>query len=125
MQPSLFALTLIEDVRPILRSIKRVLAVPEPFDPATSDRVFRVACPISGRVLSDVMKRVRAEAPGVRLEWLSAPRQVFDAVAEGLVDIAHLGGETPAARRPRRGRGCALPSTIPPAANLPTGPSER
>jgi DNA-binding transcriptional LysR family regulator len=94
MQPSPFALTLIEDVRPILRSIKRVLAVPEPFDPASSDRVFRVACPITGRVLSDVMKKVRAEAPGVKLEWLSAPRQVYAAVAEGLVDIAHLGGET-------------------------------
>jgi len=71
-----------------------VLAVPEPFDPATSDRVFRVACPISGRVLSEVMGKVRAEAPGVKLEWTSAPRQVYDAVAEGLVDIAHLGGET-------------------------------
>src|SRR6056297_612492 len=94
MQPSPFALTLIEDVRPILRSIKRVLAVPEPFDPGSSDRVFRVACPISARVLSDVMRTVRAEAPGVTLEWLSAPRQVYDAVAEGLVDIAHLGGET-------------------------------
>jgi DNA-binding transcriptional LysR family regulator len=57
MQPSPFALTLIEDVRPILRSIKRVLAMPEPFDPASSDRVFRVACPITGRLLSDVMKR--------------------------------------------------------------------
>ena len=52
MQPSPFALTLIDDVRPILRSIKRVLALPEPFNPATSDRVFRVACPVTGQVLS-------------------------------------------------------------------------
>lgn len=93
MQPSPFALALIEDVRPILRSIKRVLALPEPFDPSTSTRVFRVACPISGRVLSEVMKRVHHAAPGVKLEWLSAPRQVYAAVAEGLVDIAHLAGE--------------------------------
>lgn len=94
MQPSPFALTLIDDVRPILRSIKRVLALPEPFDPATSDRVFRVACPVSGQVLLEVLKRVHREAPGVKLEWLSAPRQIYDAVAEGLVDLAHLGGET-------------------------------
>lgn len=94
MQPSPFALTLIDDVRPILRSIKRVLALPEPFDPASSDRVFRVACPITGRVLSEVLNRLHHEAPGAKLEWLSAPRQVYDAVAEGLVDVAHLGGET-------------------------------
>lgn len=94
MQPSPFALLLIDDVRPILRSIKRVLALPEPFDPATSDRVFRVACPITGRVLSDVLNRVHRAAPAAKLEWLSAPRQVYDAVAEGLVDIAHLAGET-------------------------------
>lgn len=94
MQPSPFALVLIEDVRPILRSIKRVLADPEPFDPATSTRVFRVACPITGRLLSEVMSRVHEAAPGVKLEWLAAPRQVFDTVADGMVDIAHLGGET-------------------------------
>lgn len=94
MQPSPFALTLIDDLRPILRSIKRVLALPEPFDPATSERVFRVACPITGRVLSDVLNRLHHAAPAAKLEWLSAPRQVYDAVAEGLVDIAHLAGET-------------------------------
>jgi DNA-binding transcriptional LysR family regulator len=94
MQPSPFALTLIDEVRPILRSIKRVLALPEPFDPTTSDRVFRVACPITGRVMSEVINRVHHAAPKAKLEWLSAPRQVYDAVAEGLVDIAHLGGET-------------------------------
>jgi len=94
MQPSPFALTLIDDVGPILRSVKRALALPEPFDPATSDRVFRVACPGTGRVLSEIMTRVHRAAPGVRLEWLSAPRQVYAATAEGLVDIAHLAGET-------------------------------
>ena len=94
MRPSPLALSLIDDVRPILRSIKRVLALPEPFDPATSDRVFRVACPITGRVLSEVLNRLHHAAPAAKLEWLSAPRQVYDAVAEGLVDIAHLAGET-------------------------------
>jgi len=94
MQPSPFALTLIDDVRPILRSIKRVLALPEPFDPTTSDRVFRVACPVTGQVLSEVINRVHRAAPNAKLEWLSAPRQVYAAVAEGLVDIAHLAGET-------------------------------
>lgn len=94
MQPSSFALALIDDIRPILRSIKRVLALPEPFEPATSDRVFRVACPVTGRVLSEVMNRIHHAAPGATLEWLAAPRQVYAAAAEGLIDVAHLGGET-------------------------------
>lgn len=94
MQPSPFARTMIEDVRPILRSIQRVLALPEAFDPSTSERVFRVACPITGKVLSEVVNKVHRAAPGVKLEWLSAPREVYAAVAEGLVDIAHLAGET-------------------------------
>ena len=93
MQPSPFALDLIDNVRPILRGLKRALSLPEPFDPATSTREFRVACPVTGRVLSEVMNKVHRAAPGVKLEWLSAPRQVYAAVAEGLVDIAHLGGE--------------------------------
>ncbi len=94
LQPSPFALVLIDDIRPILRSITRAIAVPEPFDPATSDRVFRVACPITGKVLSEIVNKVHRAAPRVKLEWLSAPRQVYSATAEGLVDLAHLAGET-------------------------------
>ena len=41
MQASPFALQLIDDVRPILNSIKRVLKLPEPFDPAVSRRTAR------------------------------------------------------------------------------------
>ncbi len=35
MQPCPFALKLIDDVRPILRSIQRAVTPPQPFDPAT------------------------------------------------------------------------------------------
>jgi DNA-binding transcriptional LysR family regulator len=94
MQPSPFALTLIEEVRPILRSIKRVMAVQQPFDPATSDRVFRVAIPAFPRLMSAVLNAVRAAAPAVRLEWVLPNIAAFSAVAEGQVDLAHLGGET-------------------------------
>lgn len=82
MQASPFALQLIEDVQPILRSIKRVLELPEPFDPATSDRVFRMACPASSMLLSKVAAQIQATAPGVTLEWLAAPRDVYS-VAPG------------------------------------------
>ncbi len=93
MQASPFAVQLIEDVQPILRSIKRVLELPEPFDPATSDRVFRIACPASTKLLSEVAAQIQSSAPGVKLEWLAAPREIYSAVSEGLVDMAHLGGD--------------------------------
>ncbi len=93
MQASPFALQLIDDVRPILRSIKRVLELPEPFDPAASQRTFRIASPIAGQVLSDVVNQVGREAPNASIEWLSTPREVYAAVSEGMIDLAHLGGE--------------------------------
>ncbi len=93
MQASPFALQLIDDVRPILTSIKRVLQLPEPFEPASSTRVFRVACPIAGRFQSHVVNELQKTAPGTRIEWLSTPREVYAAVSEGMIDMAHLGGE--------------------------------
>ena len=94
MQPSPFALTLIEELRPILRSIQRVVAPPETFDPRTSKRVFRIAVPAFTTLLSTVFERVHVAAPGVSLEWMLPNADAPPAVAEGQIDIAHLGGET-------------------------------
>jgi DNA-binding transcriptional LysR family regulator len=93
MQASPFALQLVDDVRPILSSIKRVLKLPEPFHPASSTRTFRVGCPFAARILPEVVNQLQAQAPGVSVEWLSTPRQVYAAVSEGMIDLAHLGGE--------------------------------
>ena len=93
MQPSPFAEMIIEDVRPILRSIRRVIAPRNLFDPATSDRVFRIAMPTLTKVIAEVSARVEAEAPNVRIEWLPAHHDVYAALSEGLIDLAHLGGE--------------------------------
>lgn len=93
MQPSPFAETIIEDITPILRSIRRVIAPKSLFEPATSNRVFRIAMPTLTRVIAEVSKRVEEEAPNVRIEWLPAHKDVYAAVSEGLIDLAHLGGE--------------------------------
>ena len=93
MQASPFALKLIDDVQPILSSIKRVLKLPEPFDPATTVRTFRVACPISATVLSTVMNNMQLAAPEINIDWLQTPTEVYAAVSEGHIDLAHLGGE--------------------------------
>lgn len=93
MQASPFALQLIEDIRPILSGIKRVLQLPAPFDPMTSARDFRIACPISGKVLWNVVRTLRQTAPNINIDWLSAPPKIYAAVTEGLIDLAHLGGD--------------------------------
>jgi DNA-binding transcriptional LysR family regulator len=92
MQPSPYALDLIEEVRPVLRGLRRMLAPRHPFDPATSDRVFRIMMPSTPSLVAAILARAWTEAPGVTLEWVNVSTQVYDAVADGLIDVAHVGG---------------------------------
>lgn len=88
MEPTPFAQQLVEDVRPILSSIQRVVAPPHPFDPATSERTFRIALTdFTPEVLPRVMDCVRKQAPAVAVEWLTPGAQTPLALAEGLVDL--------------------------------------
>lgn len=89
MVPSPFAQQLVEEVRPILRSIQRIAAPPQPFEPATSERTFRVAISdFTPSVLPEVMARIRKEAPAVTVEWLTPGAQTPQAVADGQIDVA-------------------------------------
>lgn len=89
MAPSPFARKLVEDVRPILRSIQRVVAPPESFDPATSTRVFRLAiADFVPTLLPRVISEVQSRAPGVRVEWVAPNRETMSAVAECQIDLA-------------------------------------
>jgi DNA-binding transcriptional LysR family regulator len=89
MQPTALALALIEQARPMLGGIQRVLSPQHIFDAATSTRVFRLAAPdFMLTLFADLLTQLRAAAPQVALEW-TAPREptLLD-VAEGLIDIA-------------------------------------
>jgi LysR family transcriptional activator of mexEF-oprN operon len=89
MQPTAFALELMEQARPMLRGIERVLSPRHVFDPATSQRVFRVAAPdFTLSLFASLLGRLRSDAPGVSVEW-TAPREptLLD-VAEGQIDVA-------------------------------------
>jgi DNA-binding transcriptional LysR family regulator len=89
MAPSPFAQRLIEDVRPILRSIQRIVSPPEPFDPATSRRLFRLAiADFVPTLLPGVISTVQRLAPGVAVEWLAPGTQTLRAVADGQIDLA-------------------------------------
>jgi len=94
MQPTAVALDLIEQTRPMLRGIQRVLSPRHVFDPANSRRVFRVAAPdFMLTVFAHLLSRLRSEAPGVSAEW-TAPREptLLD-VAEGQIDVAIVPAE--------------------------------
>jgi DNA-binding transcriptional LysR family regulator len=94
MQPTAFALDLIEQTRPMLRGIQRVLSPRYVFEPAHSQRVFRVAAPdFMLTVFAHLLSRLRSEAPGVSAEW-TAPREptLLD-VAEGQIDVAIVPAE--------------------------------
>ena len=69
------------------------------FDPAASDRVFRNAMPTLTKIIADTSARVEADAPGVKIEWLPAHRDVYATLSDSLIDLAHIGGEP---RRPER-----------------------
>jgi DNA-binding transcriptional LysR family regulator len=89
MQPTAFALDLIEQARPMLRGIERVLSPRHVFDPASSRRVFRFVAPdFTLTLFANLLARLRSDAPGVSIEW-TGPREPTPLdVADGQVDIA-------------------------------------
>ena len=91
MTPSPFAERLIEDVRPILRSIQRVLLPPRPFDAATSTRTFRIAiADIAPSLFPRLMARTAGEAPHITIDWVTETPQTLLAVADGQIDVAFV-----------------------------------
>jgi DNA-binding transcriptional LysR family regulator len=89
MRATALALDLIEEVRPMLGSIERVLSPQHVFDPESSRRVFRLAAPdFMLTLFTELIGQFRKEAPGTAIEW-TAPREptLLD-VAEGLIDAA-------------------------------------
>jgi DNA-binding transcriptional LysR family regulator len=89
MAPSPFARDLVEDVRPILRRIQRMVSPPEPFEPATSRRVFRLAiADFAPTLLPRVIAEVQRQAPGVSVEWLAPTPQTMLAIADAHLDLA-------------------------------------
>lgn len=89
MEPTAFALEFREQVRPILAGLQRVLSPRRAFDPATSRRVFRFAAPDFALALfTELLTSLRAEAPGVSLEWTGPREAMLLEVAEGQLDAA-------------------------------------
>ena len=89
MQPTALALDLIEQARPMLGGIQRVLSPQHVFDPRTSTRVFRLAAPdFMLALFTELMARLAREAPRVAVEWTTPREPTLLDVGEGLIDVA-------------------------------------
>jgi DNA-binding transcriptional LysR family regulator len=89
MAPSPFAQKLIEDVRPLLRSIQRIVSPPDPFEPSSSRRLFRAAiADFVPTLLPRVVAELQREAPAASVEWLAPNSQTLLALAESQIDLA-------------------------------------
>jgi DNA-binding transcriptional LysR family regulator len=103
MAPSPFAEDLVSEVRPILRSIQRIVAPPTPFDPATSTRLFRAAfADFAPTLLPRVVAEVQQQAPGVSVEWLAPSAATIAAVADAQIDLSLVESRTQTPEGTRR-----------------------
>ncbi len=102
------ALALADPVRLALSQVQALVAPGVAFDPATAERVFRIALPDSVEVLLGpaLLAHLRAAAPHVRLRlYPSDPLSLLDELDADRVDLAvgigtPAGGQTHHRRRP-------------------------
>lgn len=88
MQPSAFALQLVDQVRPLLASMRRMLSPGRAFTPATSRRTFTVCLPDwAAALFPTLLARARKQAPGVSLEWVAYRDSAVFELLEGRVDV--------------------------------------
>jgi DNA-binding transcriptional LysR family regulator len=91
MSPSPYALALVDQVRPLLRGIERVLEPRAPFDASTSTRIFRLALPdFAVSLFPCIVQRAMTQAPYARFEWDALLPHTLRDVAEKQLDLAML-----------------------------------
>jgi DNA-binding transcriptional LysR family regulator len=91
MEPTPRALELAPVVRRVVQTIQQEILQQVGFDPARADRAFTLLTPDIGEVafIPGVLKRMRKEAPNVRLHAVSKPREAAAAALEsGEADLA-------------------------------------
>jgi DNA-binding transcriptional LysR family regulator len=103
MDPTRYAASIAEGVRQALGLIEATLAGGAAFDPATTERVFRLHMSDIGEMvfLPQLLERLQRTAPGVHIETRSTPEHEIEAaLAAGELDLAV--GFLPGLRAPVR-----------------------
>jgi DNA-binding transcriptional LysR family regulator len=89
MEPTALAVAFFEQARPILGSLRRVLAPHQRFEPMTAERVFRIGAPDFAHALfTEVLAGLRKAAPRVSIEWTGPRLAMVHELAEGQLDAA-------------------------------------
>jgi DNA-binding transcriptional LysR family regulator len=92
MQPTPQALLLADQIAPVLRSLRRALEPLKPFDPATTDRVFRIAMHTTPTFMAQVTRQIRQAAPDAMIDWVRIKPSNQNDLVDGLIDLLHVGG---------------------------------
>ena len=89
MYPTPFAETLLPQVRQALETMEGVIATSRHFDPATTNRAFRIMTSdyIATSILFPIVTRLAATAPGVRIELLLPSPRRIDWLESGDIDL--------------------------------------
>jgi DNA-binding transcriptional LysR family regulator len=92
MQPTPRALLLANEIAPVLRTLRRALEPAETFDPATTNRVFRIALHSSPAFMAEVTAKIAALAPGAMVDWVRVKTTNQSDLIDGSIDLMHVGG---------------------------------
>ena len=89
MYPTPFAETLLPQVRQALETMEGVIATSRHFDPATTNRTFRIMTSdyIATSILFPIVTRLSATAPGVRIELLLPSPRRIELLDSGGIDL--------------------------------------
>jgi DNA-binding transcriptional LysR family regulator len=89
MYPTPFAQTLLPQVRQGLQTMEGVVATSRHFDPATSNRTFRVMTSdyIATSVIFPIVTRLGATAPGIGIELLLPSPRRIELLESGDIDL--------------------------------------
>ena len=89
MYPTPFAETLLPQVRQALETMEGEIATSRHFDPATTNRTFRIMTSdyIATSILFPIVTRLAATAPGVRIELLLPSPRRIELLESGAIDL--------------------------------------
>lgn len=89
MYPTPFAETLLPQVRQALETMEGLIATSRHFDPATTNRTFRIMTSdyIATSILFPIVTRLSATAPGVRIELLLPSPRRIELLESGGIDL--------------------------------------
>ena len=89
MHPTAFAEGLLPQVRECLQGLESLVSTSPGFDPAESQRVFKIVASdyITASVLVPLVTRLATKAPGVRLDFLMTTDQAAQQLDAGKIDL--------------------------------------